>query len=75
MEDRGAVSSLYPIYHLLSPAAEAALADGVREVGGLPSAAPSPRCGGAFEGRPDFSVRQRKSIALKSCCFFANKER
>jgi hypothetical protein len=36
MEDRGAVSSLYPIYHLLSPAAEAAPADGVREVGDEP---------------------------------------
>jgi hypothetical protein len=32
MDDRGTVSALYTIYYLLSPAAEAALADGVREV-------------------------------------------
>ena len=32
MGDRGTVSALYPIYYLLSSAAEAALADRVREV-------------------------------------------
>jgi len=33
MGDRGTVSTLYPIFYLLSSAAEAALADEVREVG------------------------------------------
>jgi len=50
--DRGIVSALYPICHLLSPAAEAALADRVREVGDY----------------PDFSVRYGKTIAQKSSC-------
>jgi len=34
--DRGITSALYPIRHLLSPAAEAALADRVRKVALLP---------------------------------------
>ena len=46
--DRGTVSDLYPIFYMLSSAAEAALADGVREVGDL----------------PDFSVRYGRAIIL-----------
>ena len=46
IEDSGSVSILSPIYHLLSPAAEAALADGVREVGDY----------------PDFSVRYGRAM-------------
>ena len=59
MGDRrwGVVRSRYPISDLPSPAAEAALADGVREVGDSPSFAANPFGGTASEGRPDFSDR------------------
>gem|GEM_PF-3629579 len=63
MEDRGwgVVGSRYPISDLRSPAAKAALADGVREVGDVPSFAANPFGGTASEGRPDFSVRYERA--------------
>jgi hypothetical protein len=48
-------------------------ADGVREVGGLPSAAPSPRCGGALEGMPDFSVLYGRAIIYRRQKILLNK--
>lgn len=43
MGDRGTVGLLYPISHLRSSAAKAALADGVREVADSPSFAVGPK--------------------------------
>ena len=60
MEDRGRISDLYPIFYLLSSAAEAALADGVREVGSLPSFAVGPK-GHRFERQARFFSSLRKS--------------
>ena len=48
MGDRGTVGLLYSISNLRSSAAKAALADGVREVGGL----------------PEFSVRYGRAITF-----------
>ena len=61
--DRGTVSDLYAIFYLLSSAAEAALADGVREVGSLPSFAVGPK-GHRFEGQARFfsSLRKRDDL-------------
>ena len=50
MGDRETISYLYPIFYLLSSAAEAARADGVREVGDNPPTRWGPK-GHRFEGQ------------------------
>ena len=60
MEDRGTVSPLYPIYYLLSSAAEAALADGLGKLGMGPPLRQVLK-GRRFEGQARFFSSPGKS--------------